>query len=270
MKTDAPDPFDVHFQNWKAEQEQPWMDLRYRLEVRNLKRHLGDRQLKILDAGGGNAPTALLLARAGHQVLVLDNSEQMLTDGRRTARQQQLSDRVEFHMGEIRQIPELLPQSSFDLVLCHNVIHYLEDLIDHLQALIYPLKPGGLFSVITVNRYSEIYKAAFRDQDLDLAAEKLDSGEAHAVLFDLPLRTFTEQELVNLVEQNVCRSSAVYGVRCVCDWLPNEPKYDPDYLENLEELEYRLADRFPHYLLARFYQIIAVKEQGDSLLGKLD
>ena len=36
------------------------------------------------------------------------------------------------------------------------------------------------------------------------------------------------------------------------------------------DLRYRLADRFPYYLLARFYQIIAVKEQGDFLLGKLD
>jgi hypothetical protein len=39
----------------------------------------------------------------------------------------------------------------------------------------------------------------------------------------------------------------------------NERKYDDEFYRKLEQLELALTDRYPYYLLARFFQIIARK-----------
>jgi hypothetical protein len=38
------------------------------------------------------------------------------------------------------------------------------------------------------------------------------------------LRTLAEKEIIDLVEVASCTVEGFYGVRCVCGWLPNEPK----------------------------------------------
>ena len=49
-------------------------------------------------------------------------------------------------------------------------------------------------------------------------------------------------------------------MRCVCDYIPgNEIKSDPAFFAYLERLEYAMSDKYPYYLLARFFQVIARK-----------
>jgi hypothetical protein len=52
-----------------------------------------------------------------------------------------------------------------------------------------------------------------------------------------------------------------YGIRCLCDYLPNEPKYEEQNFNALEQLECKLTDTYPYNLLARFYQVIMRKNQ---------
>lgn len=52
-----------------------------------------------------------------------------------------------------------------------------------------------------------------------------------------------------------------YGVRYVCDYIPNNDiKRDPSFFSELERLELAMSDRYPYYLLARLFQIIARKD----------
>jgi hypothetical protein len=46
----------------------------------------------------------------------------------------------------------------------------------------------------------------------------------------------------------------------VCAYLSNKPKFDPEYYSEKEKLEDCLTDRYPYYLLARFFQVIVQKE----------
>jgi len=66
--------------------------LRYRLEYRNIRRYVGEHELSVLDAGGGNTASAIQFAREGHLVTVVDSSEAMLTDGREAAQKAGLDD----------------------------------------------------------------------------------------------------------------------------------------------------------------------------------
>jgi len=257
--TKSENPFDVHLSSWKAEQDQPWMNLRYRLEYRNIRRYVGEHELSALDAGGGNAASAIQFAREGHLVTVVDSSEAMLTDGREAAQKAGLDERMKFHQAELVDLPTLFPEPSFDLVLCHNVIQYVEEVDRNLRALVQSLHSNGILSLMTINGYYEVYKVAFRELDLEKAIFQLDTDKTRATLFDVSMRSFSETELIEMLERAGCITLGLYGVRCLCDWLPNEPKYNPEFLRKLEELEYRLADRYPYYLLARFYQVIGRK-----------
>jgi S-adenosylmethionine-dependent methyltransferase len=40
---------------------------------------------------------------------------------------------------------------AFDLVLCHNLLAYVDDVGAALRAVTQPLRPGGLLSVIGAN-----------------------------------------------------------------------------------------------------------------------
>jgi S-adenosylmethionine-dependent methyltransferase len=240
------------------------MALRYNLELANIHRHVLESRLRILDAGGGNGHSAITFAKLGHDVSLVDLSTAMLVDGLRAAEQAGVSDRIVFYQADVTEIPALFPKPVFDLVLCHHVLPYVDDAPAALQAVCHPLRAGGWISLATVNAHSEVYKAAFRELDLEKAYARLDSNRGSGAIFGVPIQLFTYTELSELVEAAGCVPVGRYGVRCLCDWLPNEPKFDPEFMQRLERLELALADRHPYYLTARFIQILARKTSCDA------
>ena len=63
-------------------------------------------------------------------------------------------------------------------------------------------------------------------------------------------------EMIRILQTNGTKEVGDYGILCLCAYLPNEPKYDPEYYQALEELELKLTDTYPYNLLARFYQVM--------------
>ena len=54
-----------------------------------------------------------------------------------------------------------------------------------------------------------------------------------------------------------------YGIRCVNDYIPNNDiKSALTFFAGLEKLEYAMSDRFPYYLIARFFHLVAQKVVG--------
>lgn len=251
--------FDQSVDIWKEEQQQPWMALRYHLEHAHINRHVTGRRLHILDAGGGNGGSAIRLAREGHAVTIVDFSAEMLADGKAAATASGVLERVSFYRADVARIPKLFPEPVFDLVLCHNVLQYVEDVPATLRALVHPLRPRGWLSVVVPNRFAEVYKAAIRELDPERARRLLDREMTRATLFGVAMRAFMPDELDEPLSTVNCPPVARYGVRCLCDWLPNEPKSDPVFMERLERLEMEVADKYPYYLLARFLQTLARK-----------
>lgn len=244
---------------WKDELRQPWMHLRYSLERTYIRQHVGDGPLHILDAGGGNGRHAISFAQQGHSVALVDFSAEMLADARDAAEQAGVSDRIEFHHADVADIPDLFPDTTFDLVLCHNIVQYVDDVPATLRAIGTPLHDGGVLSLVTVNSHSEVYKSAIRNLDLEQAHAHLHGAPTEATLFGTPMRRFTEEDLRSALADAGFTPLERYGVRCLCDWLPNEPKFEPAFMQHLERLERELATEYPYYLLARYWQIIATK-----------
>lgn len=250
--------FDAHLHAWQDHQSTPWGRLFYSVARANLQRHLEPRPLHILDAGGGNGLDAIYLAAQGHTVALVDGSAEMLAEARLAAEECNVAERIAFYHSDVIAISALFPEPTFDVALCHNVVQYVDDAASALRAVCSPLRRDGLISFISVNRYSQAYREATLRLDPAAAYANLDATTATATLFDLPMRLYTVEDLSALLESVGCALVGRYGIRCVTDYISNNNiKSDPAFFAQLERLEHAMTDKYPYWLLARFFQIIA-------------
>lgn len=252
--------FDKGIDNWLQALNEPWNRLRYKVYSANLARHMKPGSLQILDVGGGSGSDAIPLALQGHRVTLVDYSEKMLNEAIRQAQIHGVEDRITFHHAEVKALPHLFSTPLFDVVLCHNVIQYITDMPDVLKIITQPLKQAGIISIISINRYSESLQAATLRRDLDEAYSKLDVRETYTPVFDTPVKRFSGEEVIQALTEAGSELLGHYGVRCVMDYIHgNELKDDPAFYSKLERLELAMSDKYPYYLLARFFQIVAQK-----------
>jgi len=256
---DAADQFGQVLQKWKDENAMPWGRLRYRTAWRNIARHTGDRILRILDVGGGDGMDAIHYARLGHSVTLTDCSPTMLSEATRSAEEQGVADRLTTCEIGAEAVPDLLREQRFDLILCHMMIEFVPDARALLGGICKLLPTGGLLSLLDTNRYSDVYMRAFQMNSLPDARKAVGAKEyLHPWVNRLTPR-FSADEFIGQLNRHGCSLVGHYGVLNICAYLPNEPKFDEQYFGELEELERCLTDKYPYYLLARFFQVIARK-----------
>lgn len=91
---------------------------------------------RVLDVGCGQGTQSLRLARAGHEVTGVDVSEELLSRfaDSLALEPEPVRHRVRLIKGSGEALPRLAP-GPFDVVLCHGVLMYLEDVRPLLGAL---------------------------------------------------------------------------------------------------------------------------------------
>jgi S-adenosylmethionine-dependent methyltransferase len=255
--------FDTNMQRWIDEQRTPWGRLKYALVQANLRKHLPSNPTNILDAGGGNGFDSLPFAVDGSMVALVDYAQEMLRDAEDHAKAAQVEDHLHIYRADLIQLPTLFAAGSFDVILCHNVIQHVDDALALLAALTAVLKPGGLLSLISVNRYSIPYHAAFMRNNLVAAYETLDERTEVTSLFGTLAHEYSAEEMAEMLTKQGYDSLAHYGVRCLCDyWGDNTKKSDPAIFAQVEQLEFALSSRHPYKHLARYFHLIARKRSA--------
>ncbi|HEX6387551.1 MAG TPA: methyltransferase domain-containing protein [Anaerolineae bacterium] len=79
--------------------------------------------------------------------------------------------------------------------------------------------------------------------------------------FGVNIQRYTDDELVQMLQTAGFTIVQRYGIRCVNDYIANNDlKTDPEFYQQLEALELALSDKYPFYVLARFYHLIARKD----------
>ena len=253
--------FDVRLPAFEELQAAPWGRIHYSVSFANVQRHIDQRPLRVLDVGGGNGLDAIAFAAQGHSITLLDFSAEMLTAARHNAEASGVAQRITFYQADLAAIPTLFPDAAFDVILCHNVLQFVENVGATLKAACHALLPGGLISLMGTNRYSEVYRQILQQLDPVAAYGSLDATSAYSPTFDVPIRIHAAEELHRPLHEAGCSVVSEYGVRCVCDYVPNNDiKRDPTFFSQLERLELAMSDRYPYYLLARLFQIIARKD----------
>jgi S-adenosylmethionine-dependent methyltransferase len=258
----AGEVFDQRMAQWRAYKAAPWGRLRFLIVAHTLSSsiaRLGGGSWRILDVGGGDGGDALPLAVAGHSVTVLDPSAPMLEALKQDAADAGVGDRIAGVKGDIDSIAAL-DLRDFDLVLCHFVLQYLDDLEGPLAKLLGAVRPGGYLSLIAPNRPGEVLAKAARGVDPAAAFALLDTDSNHTQTFDHAVRRIDAETALDALERAGCEPVARFGGRIVNDLLPDSaPKADPAFFADLLRLELAVCDREPYFRTGMFWQLVARK-----------
>lgn len=227
--------------------------LREELQYRYLVPHLPAAPCKILDAGSGTGSLGIRLATLGYTVDLLDIAEQMLTIA------EQKAARANVHLQCLCQpIETLAADAVYDVVICHTLLEYVSNVDEVLQLLGRAVRPGGLLSLVFVNRYADVFSLALSKGQLTAAKTALSAHSSPADLFGVPRQTFdsgTMQE--KFVEWTL---TSAYGVRIFADYLLNgDWKDNPARYDELLNLEMAASQQHPFVHIGRYSQMIFEK-----------
>ena len=111
------------------------------------------QRLRVLDVGMGQGTQALRLARLGHQVTGLEKDTTMVAAAREAlaGEPEGIRERMRIIVGDGRDTGVHFLPGSFDVVLCHGVLMYVEEPDALLAGLARMLAPGGLLSLLVRN-----------------------------------------------------------------------------------------------------------------------
>jgi S-adenosylmethionine-dependent methyltransferase len=219
-----------------------------------------------LDAGGGTGEMAVRLAECGFQVTVLDVSEAMLAETERVATEASVRHRITLVHGDAGQLPHLFSPASFTVVVCHNVIEFVERPAEVLQAISSLLVRGNsaVASVIVRNRAGEILSAALKNGDLATAERNLTAPKVRAKLVDQLVAVFTPRELRDMLASAGLNTLAEFGIRVFSDYLPDQYVNEGSNYSALLALERKLGAQPDFATIARYIQVTARPRWSDN------
>ncbi|MGC1434970.1 MAG: methyltransferase domain-containing protein [Terriglobales bacterium] len=233
--------------------------LRLDLAFANLQEFLprATRSLRALDLGCGTGAIAVRLARLGLHVTLLDASVPMLDFAKRTAREAGVTERITLKHGDAAQFANLFPAESFDVILCHNILEYVDDARAILRSAARALRdPSSIISVLVRNQAGEVLKAAIQDGDLAAAERNLTAEWGHESLYGGQVRLFTAESLKAMLLESSLTVTAERGIRVLSDYLPPRVSRNDEY-QRILELERKLGRRLEFAAVARYTHCLA-------------
>ncbi|MFJ5041196.1 class I SAM-dependent methyltransferase [Streptomyces parvulus] len=218
------------------------------------------RRLRVLDVGMGQGTQSLRLARAGHQVTGVERDATMIAAARDALAGQPegIRERMRIVEGDGRDTGVHFLPGSFDVVLCHGVLMYVEEPDPLLAGLARMLAPGGLLSLLVRNgdalamrpglhgdwagALASFDTTAYRNRlGLDVRADRLARLTARLASIGAPLHAW-------------------YGVRVFTDTATDETALPAD-LEPLLAAEERAGRTDPYRGIAALLHLCGVRGQ---------
>ncbi len=224
-----------------------WQDLDEAMPALN-----AGEPLAVWDAGGGLGQITQRCAALGHRVLLNDLSGDML------ARAQQLHEAyqtaIEFVQAPIQALAADV-SGRFDLVVCHAVLEWVDDVDAILDVLVSALRPGAYLSLAFYNVHSMRLMNALKGNFKKALSEDF-SGHLGGLT---PPSPRDPHDIAGKVEQRRLAVVLRRGVRVVYDYLPRElraQRSEPDILA----LENDLRHRDAFWATGRYVHLIARRE----------
>ena len=150
----------------------------------------------------------------------------------------------------------LFPAGSFDLILCHNVLEFVDDPPSVLRSVARTLRPSGIISILVRNQTGEVLKSALVNADLIAAERNLTSEWGDEALYGGKVRLFTVESLRSALASASLTMIAERGVRVISDYLP--PKISrADAYDQIFDLERKLGKKPEFAAMARYTHVLA-------------
>ncbi|MHC3474529.1 class I SAM-dependent methyltransferase [Streptomyces sp. 7R007] len=216
------------------------------------------QRLRVLDVGMGQGTQALRLARAGHQVTGIERDPRMIAAARETlaAEPEGIRERVRLVQGDGRDTGVHFLPGSFDVVLCHGVLMYVEEPDPLLAGLARMLAHGGLLSLLVRNGDALAMRPGLAG-DWAGALGAFDTV-AYTNRLGLDVRADRLQTLTDTLAGIGAPLHAWYGVRVFTDTAADDAPA-PAGLETLLAVEERAGRTDPYRSVAALLHLCGVR-----------
>ncbi|MBW1599183.1 bifunctional 2-polyprenyl-6-hydroxyphenol methylase/3-demethylubiquinol 3-O-methyltransferase UbiG [Streptomyces sp. JJ38] len=219
------------------------------------------RRLRVLDVGVGQGTQAVRLARMGHEVTGIDLDPRMLEAARDAlaAEPVDVRGRVRLLAGDARETGARFAPGSFDAVLCHGVLMYVEEPGPLLAGLARVLARGGLLSLVVRNADALALRPGLSG-DWEAALAAFDDPH-YTNRLGVAARADRLSTLTAALAGTGAPLRAWYGVRLFTDLAPDEA--EPPSGEELERLlaaEERAGRTDPYRGVAALLHVCATRD----------
>lgn len=224
---------------------QPWELLLKKLVWKQLDSISGKR---VLDFGSGHGVSASHFAK-NNEVVAIEPSEEMLL----TVDTENSYLQIKGGVDELRN----LEPESFDVILCHNVLEYVDDKEEVLKEFNRILKKDGIISVVKHNRAGRVMQMVVLLNDFDEAKHLLNGGNSMAKQFG-EIKYYEDEYLMdNLQGYEVVKN---YGIRTFWDLQQNQEIHkDSEWQDKMIEMESMVSEMDEYRKIAFFHHLILKK-----------
>ena len=235
----------MDIQQYKHMLEQPWGKIQYEITFAQLA-HLKDK--RILDFGSGLGLVSQFLGENNEVVAIEAEKEMLFAYSNHT---------YEKILGSLEQV-EKFEAESFDIVLCHNVLEYIEEKNreKYLSEFKRVLKRDGKLSIIKHNQVGKIMQAVVFSNDIDQALDLLKGNEFRSVSFNSGT-TYTIDKLLEISKMKLDKYQAI---RTFYSLQINEVKTQDKWIEKMTEMELAVCDLYPYKDISFLQHVWLMKE----------
>lgn len=231
----------------------------FELVTRSILTELPRTPQRIVDIGGGYGQQAVMLAEAGHSVVVVDIDASMLATAERllSRQSQEVRSRVELVLGDGSSAADVVG-TGFDLACCHSVLMYEDHPDPMLVELVNLVRPGGLISVVSLNTDAYAMRSGLEGRWHD-AAQLLESGDLTPP-GPIQTRKHSREEITRILEDAGATVNKWLGVGVFTDHLTETIVVDDP--ETVYLVEWLAGNRDPYRQVARCFHLLAVRRQS--------
>lgn len=233
----------INIQGYLDTVNAPWGKLFYKLVWHNID---CDGK-KILDFGSGFGISADYFAR-NNDVTAIEPNEEML-------KHRFCNNEYSQIVGGIEQLSKM-PNQFFDMIICHNVLEYLDNRKELLFEFSRVLKPDGFVSIVKHNKAGKIMQKAVFEYKINEALELINNGNAVSANFGT-IKEYDDYELERYCE-SFFEIDKIYGVRMFFALQRNELKMETDWISNMYNLE-SITEEIPEFRNIAFFHHVILK-----------
>ncbi len=149
----------------------------------------------------------------GHNVTVVDPSPDALAAAQRRAAE--AGARLTAVQGEAASLDSVAGTKAADLVICHNVLEYVDSPADAMTAIAAVLRPSATVSVLAANAVAAVLHRALAGRFAEARQLLSDQGDQAVAP-----RRFTLPALTALIEGAGLRAGEAHGLRIFGGLVP--------------------------------------------------
>ena len=221
---------------------QPWGQIYYDILFDQLK-DIKDK--RVLDFGSGFGLVANHLAKE-NQVLAVEPNQEMVALRSQDHPYQQF-------VGSLDQLA-VLEDASFEVILCHNVLEYVEDRKLVLEEFTRLLKPGGLLSIVKHNEVGRVLQTVVFENNPQKALDLLAGQDLETHSMGLA----QAYDLATAVEDLDLEVKDYQGIRVFYALQDNRFKSEEGWRESMLKMELAVCQESPYRDIA-FFQHYSLK-----------